>query len=314
VIPADATFAGTWPYRPHFHDVSGSPQHYVDEGAGQPVVMLHGEPTWGYLFRHLIGPMSRSHRVVVPDHFGFGKSATPADFGYWAHDHVRALSCLLVDRLDLRDITLVLHDWGGPLGAAFALQHPDRIARIFATNTVLPVGLPEQNAPLAANRADSDWFRWATAAQADGSFEEILGNGGHTVVHLMLALQRITHPEIVTPTWIEAYASHFRSRADCLGLIRFPQQIVAPKTMPAPDPATLPAAPAPGAQDLLRRLPAMLAEGMADRALLPQHSIELFRAVWPDAPVVELADCGHFTPEDCPATILALLQQFLATT
>src|SRR5947209_19671417 len=79
MIDAQETFGGTWPFKAHYFDGNGFRMHYVDEGAGEALVCLHGEPTWGYLYRRFIGPLSRTHRVVVPDHMGFGKSETPRD-------------------------------------------------------------------------------------------------------------------------------------------------------------------------------------------------------------------------------------------
>ncbi|WP_158882515.1 alpha/beta fold hydrolase [Amycolatopsis anabasis] len=307
MISAEEDFDRTWPFPARYTEKAGFRQHYVDEGpreAAETLVLLHGEPTWGYLWRHLIGPLSRTHRVVVPDHMGFGKSATPADSSYLAGEHIDNLEMLLTDVLDLDRITLVLHDWGGPIGTGFALRHPGRIARVFATNTVLPLGLPGYAELMAANLADSAWFRWARAAHADGSLEEVLGNAGSTITHLMLALQTVTRPEIVTPTWIRAYAAHFTSRAECRGVLRFPQQLVAPneETTAPPDPAAVAE---------LRAKPAMLAEGMCDTALLPRYVIPAFRAAFPEAPIVELAGAGHFTPEDAPEPLLALLELFL---
>lgn len=131
MIEAAETFDGTWPFAPQFTDSAGFRQHFVDIGPrdGEPVVLLHGEPTWGYLWRHLIGPLSRSRRVIVPDHMGFGKSAMPAERGYLAEEHIDNLDTLLVGELGLTGITLVMHDWGGPIGTGFALRHPDRVTR-----------------------------------------------------------------------------------------------------------------------------------------------------------------------------------------
>ncbi|OKI00182.1 haloalkane dehalogenase [Streptomyces sp. CB02923] len=319
MIPGAETFDGTWPYAPHYTETAGFRQHYADEGprdADRTVVLLHGEPTWGYLWRHLVGPLARTHRVVVPDHMGFGKSATPPGRTYLAHEHVDNLERLLVDVLDLRRITLVLHDWGGPIGTGFMLRHPDRVDRVFATNTVLPLGLPGYDALMAANMDDSAWFRWARTAYAQGSLEEVLGNAGHTVVGLMLALQTIARPQIVTPTWIRAYAGHFTERAACRGVIRFPQQLVAPETGPETGPDANPLTPPPDrdAVAAVRAKPAVLVEGMRDTALVPRHVIPAFRLAYPEAPVIELPDAGHFTPEDAPGELLTALQLFLETT
>ncbi|WP_370266591.1 alpha/beta fold hydrolase [Streptomyces sp. V4I8] len=311
MIPAGETFDRTWPYPPHFTEAAGFRQHYVDEGprdGGGAVVFLHGEPTWGYLWRHLIGPLAQERRVIVPDHMGFGKSATPADRTYLAGEHIDNLEALLVDVLDLHDITLVMHDWGGPIGTGFALRHPGRIARVFATNTVLPLGLPGYDKLMAENFADSHWFRWASAAHANGTLEQTLGGAGSSVTHLMLALQTITRPQHITPTWVRAYAAHFTDRAACQGVLRFPQQLV------APDPDVAPSPPNPDAVEALRAKPAVLVEGMRDTALLPRYVIPAFQLAYPDAPVIELPDVGHFPSEDAPETLLALLQLFLQTT
>ena len=135
MIQPDATFDGTFPFTPHFNSAPGFRMHYLDEGPrdGEVVLCLHGEPTWGYLFRHLVPLLSTTHRVVVPDHMGFGKSATPAERSYWLQDHVDNLEALVL-ALDLTDITLVMHDFGGPVGMGFAARHPDRICRIISAN------------------------------------------------------------------------------------------------------------------------------------------------------------------------------------
>ena len=310
MIAADETFDGTWPYPARFNEAAGFRQHYVDESPERPdqtIVMLHGEPTWGYEWRHLIGPLSRHHRVVVPDHMGFGKSETPQDRTYDASEHILNLESLLVDTLDLTDITLVLRDWGGPIGTGFALRHPDRISRIFATNTVLP--LADDIGPLMqANGVESRWFQWAHSALSDGSFEQILGNAGHTIAHLMIDLQHVARPEIATPTWIRAYSSPFPTPAESRGVIAFPRQVLEGPQGPPPGPPPMEAVAA------LRAVPAMLAVGMRDTALLPEYVIPSFRLAYPDAPVVEIPSAGHFPTEDAPETLLALLELFLQTT
>ena len=112
MIRADETFNGSWPFAPHFFAGNDFKMHYVDEGHGTPLICLHGEPTWGYLYRNFIPPLSRDHRVIVPDHMGFGKSETPQDRKYTLQTHTENLAAL-IDDLDLHDITLVIQDWGG---------------------------------------------------------------------------------------------------------------------------------------------------------------------------------------------------------
>jgi haloalkane dehalogenase len=309
MIAANETFDGTWPYPARFDEAAGFRQHYVDVGPERPdqtIVMLHGEPTWGYEWRHLIGPLSRHHRVIVPDHMGFGKSETPENRTYDASEHILNLQSLLVDTLDLTDITLVVRDWGGPIGTAFALHNPGRISRIFAVNTVLPLaeGIGDL---MEANVAESRWFQWARSALADGSFEQILGQASHTIAQLMIVLQHVARPEIATPTWIRAYSSPFPTPAQCRGVIAFPRQVLEGPLGPQPGPPPMEAVAA------VRGLPAMLAVGMRDTALLPNYVIQAFRLSYPDAPVVEIPGAGHFPTEDTPETLLALLELFLQT-
>jgi haloalkane dehalogenase len=241
---------------------------------------------------------------------GFGKSETPQDRSYLLAEHVANLESLLVGELDLSRVTLVLHDWGGPIGSGFALRHPDRISRIILLNSLLPLGLDHEWPLLAANLEESSWFRWARAAHADGTLGEVLENARHTVAHLMLELQGIANAGVVVPLWIRAYGEPFAGPGESRGAIDFPRQIVAPSEF---DPVRL-TEPAPGAVDELRRRPAMLAFGMRDRALLAGHLIPIFSGAFPEAPVVRLADASHFCQEDQPELLTALISQFVALT
>jgi len=112
--------------------------HYVDEGSGEPVILIHGEPTWAYLYRNFIPPLSRHFRVIAPDHMGFGKSETPSDADYTLDRHARNLGAL-IEELDLRDITLVMQDWGGPIGAVVTARYPERMKRFVAMNTIFGI-------------------------------------------------------------------------------------------------------------------------------------------------------------------------------
>lgn len=118
-------------------DRDGLRLHYIDEGAGEPVVMLHGNPTWSFHYRHLIDALRDHYRVIVPDHIGCGLSDKPDDsrYEYTLASRVDDLEALL-DHLGLdRDLTLVLHDWGGIIGSILAARYPDRIARLVVCNT-----------------------------------------------------------------------------------------------------------------------------------------------------------------------------------
>jgi cis-3-alkyl-4-acyloxetan-2-one decarboxylase len=304
MIPAEETFDGTFPFQPHFTQAPGFRMHYVDEGEGDPIVCLHGEPTWAYLYRKFIPPLSRRHRVIVPDHMGFGKSETPADREYTLATHVENLEALLLE-LDLRDITLVLQDWGGPIGGGFALRHPERVKRFCLMNTVVPLRLPIEE-ELFPKNADSEWFQWVRKAHANGSLQEVLGNLRVTVLSVMKLLG-FENSAAVDSTWLRAYGAHFQTRSDCRGAIDFPLDFVTGKW------ARFQAG-GPTEVEAIRRKPAMLAEGMCDRAILPEIALTHFRAAFPDGAVVELQEAGHFCQEDQPEVLVALIEQFVQLT
>ncbi|PSQ98537.1 MAG: alpha/beta hydrolase [Bacteroidetes bacterium QS_9_68_14] len=126
-----------YPFASHFFRTSRGRMHYVDEGEGAPVLFLHGNPTWSFLWRHLIARLVRAGcRCVAPDYLGFGLSEKPplAGFSYRPSAHAACVE-ELVEGLRLEDVTLVMHDWGGPIGAAYATRHPSRVRRLVLFNT-----------------------------------------------------------------------------------------------------------------------------------------------------------------------------------
>jgi len=126
-----------YPFQPHYVEIEGMRVHYVDEGQGPPVLMLHGEPTWSYLYRKMIPPIARRYRAVAPDYVGFGRSDKWTEVEKYTFEvHYRVLEAF-IEALDLREITVVVQDWGGPLGLRFATQHRERMARLVILNTGL---------------------------------------------------------------------------------------------------------------------------------------------------------------------------------
>lgn len=299
MIPANEDFDGTWPFAPHYFEGRGFRQHYVDEpGQGaETFVCLHGEPTWGYLYREFIPRLARHGRVVVPDHMGFGKSATPQDREYSIRDHVDNLDALLTE-LALTNITFVAQDWGGPIATAFALRHPDRIRRLCFMNTGVP-GRPPEGAPRVQ---DFPWFKWV---QTDES-RAALSNLGSTVLSVLkrIGFERTGH---IDETWVRAYAAPFPTSADCKGALAFPAYIGRPETAAVmlEHIAALPA---------LAAKPAMYIHGEADRAIPTEMAVGAFRSTWPRGPVVTLPGVGHFIQEDAPEVATALIEQFVQMT
>jgi pimeloyl-ACP methyl ester carboxylesterase len=126
-----------YPFEAHYMNINGHKLHYVDEGRGDPVVMVHGNPTWSFYFRELIKALSRQYRIIAPDHIGCGLSEKPAAdaYGFGLKNRIDDLDELL-DQLSVRgNITLILHDWGGMIGMGYAVRHPARIRRLVVMNT-----------------------------------------------------------------------------------------------------------------------------------------------------------------------------------
>jgi haloalkane dehalogenase len=125
-----------YPWEPHYRDWDGLRLVHLDEGEGEPVLLIHGEPTWSFLWRKVIPPLFEAgHRCIAPDLPGFGRSDNPTDVGWYSYDRHTDAVAELVESLDLSGLTLVLHDWGGPIGLRFAAEHPDRVARVVVMDT-----------------------------------------------------------------------------------------------------------------------------------------------------------------------------------
>jgi haloalkane dehalogenase len=192
-----------WPYEPRYVDVDGLRMAYVDEGPadGRTVLLLHGEPTWGYLYRRMLPTLTAAGlRAVVPDLIGFGRSDKPtARESYTYAGHVAWLRSF-VEQLDLRDIVLFGQDWGGLLGLRLAAEHPDRFDRLVAANTFLPDGAP----------AGEGFLQWQAASQAMAFLD-----AGKL-------LQRATLARTLSDGEVDAYRAPFPSEEYMAGARQFP--------------------------------------------------------------------------------------------
>jgi haloalkane dehalogenase len=307
MIPAEETFEGTFPFEPHFTEAAGFSMHYVDEGDGEPIICLHGQPTWGYIYRRFIPPLSKTHRVIVPDHMGFGKSETPQDRQYTLRTHVANLTAL-IEELDLSDITFIGQDWGGPIAAGYAVRHPDHVKRFCLMNTMLGYGRtvvdPSAHGSVKPPSLwSSPWFRWVARSLEDGSYYEILGNLGQNIGALMQRLGMSTSI-LEDKLRLRAYGAPFPSREQCKGAIEFPLDVAHSRITDFVREGA-------SGVEVIRAKSAMLAEGMEDQAMPPQLVIWDFKALFPEGPVVELEGVGHYCQEDAPQTLVALVQQFI---
>lgn len=301
-VPSDATFDGTWPFPANYTDAPGYPAHYIDVGEGpETLLLLHGEPTWSYLFRHQIAEWSRHHRVIAVDHMGFGKSATPKDRTYWLQDHVDNLEAVAL-ALDLRDVTLVMHDFGGPTGMGFAVRHPDRVKQIVSVNGPTPLGQPDLIDRLVANAGDAPWFQWILKAHDNGTLEPLLGQLDYTILST-LKLNGFEDASIVTDAWLDAYRAPFPTPAEAAGAIGWAKGFAAgAHKFEEPDAAT---------RKAISAKPALALWGEKDRTLHAKHFLPLFEAAFPNGKIHRLPEAGHYSPEDAPQDVTNHVLSFL---
>ena len=265
----------------------GHRMHYVDEGSGPVVVCLHGNPTWGFLFRNLIAALRDDFRVIVPDHIGCGLSDQPGDVCFRAGDRIGHLEDLLAE-LGVGRFSLVMHDWGGPLGTGLAVRRPADVERLVYFNTtlaemaLLPGMIRRAAAPVIGRLLTQDTMQ----------FLKLLTSFG--VVQAM--------PEEVKRGYLRPY----RSRAGRRAIWGFVQDIPFSPSHPT----------APLMDDMVARLPALadtpvkIIWGMKDPCFHP-GILRQVAARFPQADVVRVPDASHLVLEDAPGRSIAAVREFL---
>jgi pimeloyl-ACP methyl ester carboxylesterase len=295
----DWTFSGLWPYEPRWFETPDGRMHYVDEGprGGRPVVLVHGNPTWGFLYRNFIGPLTEAgHRAIVPDHLGFGRSEKPADAGlYRIPCHIQRLDALL-ESLELHDAVVVPQDWGGPIGLSWAVAHPERVWGLFILNTYAHGSRGKINLPLPLRL-----FRTPGVGEA-------LVKGLHLFVRGFLFRAGVVHRERLTPDVRRAYLAPHPTWSSRTGVLVFPREIPASGTGPVAD---LAGELERGLERHFRTKPARIVWAMRDPAFTPQILDQLWRTTLPDAPVIQIEDAGHYLQEDAYERIVPELLNFL---
>ncbi len=274
-----------YPFESRWFDSSSGRLHYVDEGSGPPILMLHGNPTWSFLYREIVKSLRPSFRCIAVDYLGFGLSARPAHFGYTAAEHATVVA-ELVERLDLREAILLGHDWGGPIGLSVASSAANRFAGLVLGNT---------------------WFwppdrsmRTFSRIMSSSPLQRAILNRNFFVERLMpvatarkLSDEEMEHYRRVQPT-----------PEDRVGVAEFPRQIVA---------AT------PWLSELAVRVPrelgakrALVVWPMRDVAFPAGKLLPRMRETFSDLVVVELARAKHYLQEDAPGDVSAAIRERFA--
>ena len=275
-----------YPFAPNYVERDGLRLHYLDEGEGDPVLLLHGEPTWSYLYRSVIPELTPTCRAIAPDYLGFGRSDKPlrvADYTYDLHvDSIRGL----VDELDLRDLTVVVQDWGGPIGLRLAVERPERVARLVIMNTGFEAGRPPSE----------EWLRFRAFVRRHGT---------------ELAPERLIRLSCVQPLAgdvEEAYGAPWPTPESKAGVLAFPELVPTEPEHPN-------TAPLLRVRDALARWekPALVLFSDSDPIFTPRDAARI--AEWiPGACEPEtVTGAGHFLQEDRGAEVGARIARFVAS-
>ncbi len=187
-------------FAPHYLEQGGLRMHYLDEGDGPPVLLLHGEPTWSYLYRKIIPELTPVARAIAPDYFGFGRSDKPTNRRWYTYDRHYGSIRRLVEELDLTSLTVVVQDWGGPIGMRLAVEHPDRVARLVIMNT----GIGGGRAP------SEEWLR----------FRDWMHRLGTEIVPGRLVQLSAIQP--ISDEVVEAYSAPWPVPESKAGVLAFP--------------------------------------------------------------------------------------------
>ena len=268
----DEHFGGLpgYEFAPHYLDQDGLRMHYVDEGAGDPILLLHGEPTWSFLYRKLIRPLAAAGRCIAPDYFGFGRSDKPTERDWYSYDRHYASVERLVHELDLRDLTVVVQDWGGPIGFRLCVTERDRVARLVVLNT-----------GIGAQAPNDEWLR----------FQAFMRRVGTDIVAGQLVRLSLVQP--TTDEVIAGYDAPFPVPESRVGIAMFPELVATSSDHPS-------AAAMLEVRERLRSFdrPALVLFSDSD-PIFGRGGAEAMAALLPNAQLdPPLEGAGHFVQED----------------
>lgn len=276
-----------YPFDSNYLDMGPGRLHYVDEGEGRPVVLLHGNPTWSFVYRHLIEGLSDSYRCIAPDLFGFGLSDKPRDWSYRVRDHA-AIVEQFVEELGLSEITFVGQDWGGPAAINYAIEHPDDVDAFVLMNTAM---WPQTEDPVART----------FGRVMNTPLPKLLDRRYNVPVDWIMP-RFFGDKSAWTPMLRRHYAEPLNNPADRKGAITAVREL----TGSAPFLAEL-----WEQRETIAGMPALLCWGMQG-PVFRRAALGRWQALFPEARTVEYPKAGHFVQEERSEAVTAAIDEFLA--
>jgi len=275
-----------YPFKSHSLQLEMGKMHYIDEGGGEPIVMVHGNPTWSFLYRHLIKDLSENYRCIAMDHIGFGLSDKPWDWSYYPEDHARNLN-LLIEKLDLKGVTLVVQDWGGPIGLSYALNAPENVKRLVIMNT------------------------WMWSVKGDPHYErfsKFMGGpiGRFLIKHFNFFVRVVMKKAMGDPSRLSApvhqhYLKALERPEERKGCWTFPQRIIASSDWL--DSLW-------SQRDKIKDKPALILWGMKDIAFREQE-LNRWASLFSNCKVIRYGDTGHFVQEEKGPELCKEIEEFI---
>lgn len=275
-----------YPFESRYRDIDGSLVHYIDEGAGPTLLFLHGAPTWSFVYRNIVLSLRDSFRCIALDYPGFGLSSTPDGYDFTAQAHADVVEGFVRD-LDLHDVTLMGHDWGGPIGLTVAARHPERFSRLILANTwAWPL---------------NGIFHFELFSRVMGSaFAKLMIRNANVFVNVMIPLGTASR---VPAEVMRAYRGPFADRDARRPTWEFPKELLRSETFMRRLEDELPK---------VTHLPTLLLWGGRDFALRRRVELPRFERLFPDHETVVLDRARHFFQEDAPGEAARAVRSWLA--
>jgi len=288
------SFKKSFPFKRNVISRHGHQYHYVNEGQGSPVVMVHGNPSWSFYYRNLVTALSENHQCIVPDHIGCGLSDKPGDdsYDYTLANRIDDLEALL-DHLNVKDnITLIVHDWGGMIGMGYAARYPDRIKRIVVLNT------GAFHLPAAKKLPPALWLGRNSVLGT----VLVRGFNAFSGIASIIGVKRKPMAKDIR----QAYVAPFNSWKNRISTLRFIQDIPLKEGDRNYQLVTDIAA----SLDQFKKLPMIICWGLKD-FVFDKHFLAEWQQRFPNAKVHAFEDCGHYILEDASDEVVPLISDFL---